>query len=113
MKGAVETFVAILVIALMVVLSTCYITASINTRHAQNFYSTCVTEIEASHFSESVITELTEKAKSNGFQKDDGSSGLEVDVLPAMDVAQVKLTYDYTIPFLNIFLEHEIVGYAR
>ncbi len=27
--------------------------------------------------------------------------------------AKVTLTYDYTLPVLNLFLEHQIVGYAR
>lgn len=117
MKSAIETFVGIILIVLMVVIATCYITASIDTRQAQNFHSSVVTEIEASHFASSVIDELEQKAHDNGFTMIDGSgnkvSGLTVNVMSSMDVAEVTLTYDYTIPFLNIFLKHEIVGYAR
>lgn len=97
----------ILIIAVMVILSTCYITASMNTRHAQNFHAAAVAEIEASHFSNAVIAEVTEKAEDNGF------TSLDVDVLENMDMAEVTLVYDYTIPFLNVLLNHEIVGYAR
>lgn len=113
MKGAIETFIGIIIITLMVVLSTSYITASLNTRHAQNYHSAMISEIEASNFSDVVIQECIEKAKANGFVKEDGSSGLEVVKMAEMDIAEVTLTYRYMIPVLNSLLEHEIVGYAR
>lgn len=114
MKGAIETFVGIIIIALMVVLSTSYITASLNTRHAQNYHSAVISEIEASNFSQTVIDNCITKAKENGFVKEDGTSGLEVTKVSGdVDLAEVSLTYRYTIPVLNSLLEHEITGYAR
>ena len=113
MKGAIETFVGIVIIALMVVISTGYITASLDIRHAQNFHSSMVSEIEESDFSQEVINECILNAQLNHFVKEDGSSGLDVKTAEGMDIAEVTLTYTYTIPFLNSVLEHEIVGYAR
>lgn len=107
MKGAVETFMAIIMIAFMAVLSTTYIIASLNTRYAQNFHSLAISEIEASNFSETVIDSLEEKAEENGFTK------LTVDKMTDLAVAEVTLDYTYSLPFLNAVLEHKIVGYAR
>lgn len=113
MKGSIETFVGIIMIALMVVFSSIYISAAMNTRNAQDFHSAVISEIEASNFSQEVIDSCIVKAKNNGFVKDNGSSGLEVVKMGDMDLAEVTLTYRFSIPFLNALLNHEIVGYAR
>jgi len=107
MKGAIETFTAIVMIALMVVLSICCISASLNTRYAQNYHAAVVSEIEASNFSQEVIDACEQKALDNGFTK------LEVVTMGDLDLAEVTLNYRYSIPILNALLEHEIVGYAR
>ena len=116
MKSAIETFMGIIIITLMAVIATCYITASIDTRHAQNYHAGAIAEIEASNHAESVISDCVAKAKENGFTYKDGAgnevSGLETNKT-AMGVTEVTLKYHYTIPFLNIFLEHKLVGYAR
>ncbi|MGN0672808.1 MAG: hypothetical protein ACI4KJ_00010 [Anaerovoracaceae bacterium] len=106
MKSAIETFMGIILIVLVVIISTCYITASIDTRHAQNFHASVISEIEASNHAESVVTECVNKAKENGFTE------LKVNDT-ATGISEVTLSYHYTIPFLDIFLEHKIVGYAR
>lgn len=110
MKGAVETMVGIVLIAFMAVLSTAYITASLNTQKAQKYYSAVVTEIEASDFTESVMESCKTKAVENGYT--------DLTIQPVISAAgskyaKVTLTYDYTIPLLNLFLEHQITGYAR
>lgn len=110
MKGAVETMIGMIMIAFMAVLSTAYITASLNTQRAQNYHSAVIAEVEAGDFSEIVIRGCKEKAEENGY------AGLEVEPLVTADggkYAKVTLTYDYTIPMLDLFLKHEIVGYAR
>lgn len=110
MKGAVETMIGMIMIAFMAVLSTAYITASLNTQRAQNYHSAVVTEIEAGDYSESVIQSCKEKALDNGY------TALAIEPLISEDggkCAKVVLTYNYTIPLLDLFLEHEIAGYAR
>lgn len=110
MKGAVETMIGMIMIAFMAVLSTAYITASLNTQRAQNYYSAVVAEVEAGDFSEVVIQDCVKKAQDNGY------TGLKVEPLVTADggkYAKVTLTYNYTIPMLDLFLKHEITGYAR
>ena len=110
MKGAIETAFGIIVMAFMVIVGTSYITASLNTQRAQNYHSAVVAEIEASDFSDDVISELKTKAKNNGYtsltiNKQTSTSGKEY--------AEVVLDYKYNIPILAMFMDHEIVGYAR
>lgn len=110
MKGAVETMIGIIMIAFMAVLSTAYITASLNTQKAQNYHSAVVAEVEAGDFSEVVIQDCKDKALENGY------ANLAIEPLISTEsgkYAKVTLTYDYTLPVLDLFLEHEIVGYAR
>ena len=67
MKGAVETMIGMIMIAFMAVLSTAYITASLNTQKAQNYHSAVMAEVEAGDFSEAVIQSCKEKAVDNGY----------------------------------------------
>lgn len=111
MKGAVETMVGIVFMTFMAVLGTGYIIASLNTQSAQHYHAAVIAEIESADLADSVIQSCEEKALENGYkdltiQKVEGNMG-------AGAYAKVTLTYDYTIPLLNMLLEHEIVGYAR
>ena len=110
MKGAVETMIGIIMIAFMAVLSTAYITAALNTQKAQNYHSVVVAELEAGDFSKIVMDSCKEKALENGY------TDLQIDPLISTNnrkCAKVTLVYQYTLPVLNMFLKHEIVGYAR
>lgn len=110
MKGAVETMIGMIMIAFMAVLSTAYITASLNTQKAQNYHSAVMAEVEAGDFSDVVIQNCEEKAVENGY------TSLRIEPLVSSGsgkYAKITLNYDYTIPILDLFLEHEIVGYAR
>ena len=110
MKGAIETMMGVVVIALSAVLMTGFIIASLNTQKAQNYHSAVVAEVEASNFADSVIASCEEKAKENGYEN------LQIEKLRTMaggDYAKITLVYDYSFPLLNILLEHQITGYAR
>ena len=92
------------------VLSAAYIMASLNTQSAQNYHSAVVAEVEAGDFTDPVIRSCRQKALENGY------TDLLVEPMTSVDsgkFAKVTLTYDYTLPVLNLFLEHQIVGYAR
>lgn len=111
MKGSIETMISIILLTLMTVLGTSYIVAGLNTQRAQNYHSAIVSEIEASEFSDEVIEECQTKASSDGYKK------LSVKKFTSTETgrtyAKVDLDYNYSIPILNIFLTHEITGYAR
>lgn len=110
MKGAIETMVGVVLIAFMAVLSTAYISASLNTQKAQAYHSTVVTEIEASDYNAEVLEKCKKKALENGYEN------LDIQVVTSAagsKYAKVTLAYRYTIPLLNMLLEHQITGYAN
>lgn len=110
MKGTIETMIGVIILVFMAVLGTSYITASLNTQNAQRYHSSIVAEIEASDFADSVIMSCKENAAENGY------TDLEIKKMSSQSntaYAKITLKYDYTIPILNLFLEHKIVGYAR
>lgn len=111
MKGSIETMISIILLTLMTVLGSSYIIAGLNTQRAQNYHSAIVTEIEASEFSDNVITECQNKAKNDGYKELTIKKYTSVET--GRTYAKVVLDYNYAIPILNIFLTHEITGYAR
>lgn len=113
MKSAIETFLSVIMITFMAVLSTCYITSSLNTRRAQNYHASVITEVEASDFSDEVIAGCITNAKENGYVQEDGSSSLFINKTGELQTAEVTLKYQYLLPILNVKMEHEIKGYAR
>lgn len=99
MKGAIETMVGVVLIAFMAVLSTAYISASLNTQKAQAYHSTVVTEIEASDYNAEVLEKCKKKALENGYEN------LDIQVVTSAagsKYAKVTLAYRYTIPLLNM-----------
>jgi hypothetical protein len=110
MKSAVETMTGMIVIAFMAVLSTAYLMTSLNTQKAQNYHSTVVAELESGDFSPIVVQSCKEKALENGY------TDLVIESLVSVKsekYAKVTLVYEYTIPVLNLTMEHQIAGYAR
>ena len=89
----------------------CYISASLNTQKAQAYHSTVVTEIEASDYN----AEVLEKCKKKSAGKTDMKI-MDIQVVTSAagsKYAKVTLAYRYTIPLLNMLLEHQITGYAK
>lgn len=110
MKNAIETMIGIIMITVMTVVGTSLITASLNTVNAQNYHASVIQEIEASNYAPAVIESCKEKAKDNKFKK------LEIDVKKTTEgksYAKVVLEYSYSIPIMNMFMDNQIVGYAR
>lgn len=110
MKGAIETMVGVVLITFMAVFGTAYISSSLNTQKAQAYHSSVVTEIEASDYNAEVIEKCKEKAVQNGYE------ALVIQTITSASgskYAKVTLTYQYTIPLLNMLLKHQVTGYAK
>lgn len=116
MKVAIEALLGCFIIVIMAVFSVSFLTASADIRNAQNFHASVITELEASDFSATVMDACIENANDNGYVKKnvDGtiSPGLEIGA-ETNGSRKVTLTYSYSMPFLNEFLDHTIVGYAK
>lgn len=105
MKLSIESFVSLIIIVLIIVISICTLTSSADVRNAQNFHSAMVSEIEASDCAQSVIDKCKEKAIANGYT--------ELEVTKINSYYEVTLVYEYSIPVINEIMNHTIVGYAR
>lgn len=110
MKSAIETMIGMIVMAMLALVGTSYLIASINSASAQKFHSSVVQEVEASDFSPAVIEKCEKSAKKNGY------NSLTITTMESMngnDYAEVVLDYKYAIPLLNQVMDHTITGYAR
>jgi len=77
---------------------------------AQKFHSAVISEIEASDFLPQVIENCKKKAKDSGY------NDLTVTIQESEKgnyYAEVVLDYNYSIPIINFFMNHQIIGYAR
>lgn len=110
MKGAIETMVATVIVAFMVVVSTAYIMVSLNVTKAQKFHAQVIASVESSDFSGTVIANLERDARENGY---DGLKIEVMDNLGGSPYAKVTLDYGYQIPVLRLDMKYDMVGYAR
>ncbi|MFR5030343.1 MAG: hypothetical protein ACLUCI_03225 [Blautia hansenii] len=110
MKSAIETMIGMIVMAMLALVGTSYLIASINSATAQKFHSSVVQEIEASDFSPVVIEKCEKRAKENGY------NSLAITTLETVngeEYAEIVLDYKYAVPLLNQVMDHTITGYAR
>ncbi len=110
MKSAIETMFGMIVMAMLALVGTSYLIASLNSASAQKFHASVVQEIEASDFSPVVIQKCEKSAKENGF------NALHITTLESVkgdQYAEVVLDYKYSVPLLNQVMDHTITGYAK
>jgi len=86
-------------------------TADSDTASARNFHNNVINEIECSNFSDTVINTCQLSAQDHDnyiltINKIADSTGRTITV-------KVVLTYKYSIPILNVFMDHKLTNYAR
>lgn len=111
MKGNIEVFIGTIILAVMALCATSYITAAINTTNARDYHASVINEIEASNYNSEILEGLYTDAREKGYE-------LEPITITEIEnhkkVAEVILHYKYTIGFLNLSEEgYTIRGYAR
>ena len=74
------------------------------------YHAAVVAEIEASGLADSVIESCKEQAIKNGYSSLDVK---KIQTIYGYPCALVELDYRYTIPVLDLLLDHHIKGYAR
>lgn len=110
MENIFKTYLGIFLIFTGIFVSAGIISASISASNAVSFHADVIKEIEDCNFAQSVIDACKESAKSAGY---------ELTVQPIKDangrtvMAEVILDYEYNLPFLNLFTDHEKRGFAR
>ncbi len=109
MKMMIEGYVLIIGIMILCLLSTGYISVSMQISNARNFHSMTVDRLETSHFASSVKEDCLYEAQKNGYQLNIEDLSLYED----QSFLLVELNYTVKMPFLNIVSVGNIQGYAR
>ena len=111
MKYIVEAFSVLLVVVCNLFLCVSMLTANADVAAAKEFKADVVAEIENSDFNPLVIEACRQQAEQQGYQLEvvtsrygTGGEG---------NLAQVKLSYEYRIPFLGVTQQRVTRGIAR
>lgn len=111
MGTIIKVYTAIFLVLMVVFVSIGILSAMLDVQNARDYHSIVVGEIENSNHSPSVIAAQKAQAEQNGYILEviprTYSNGQYEDI-----GSKVVLKYKYSIPFLNISSEKEIVGYA-
>lgn len=111
MKQLIVTFFIVFLILLGVFSVTGIIKANLDSYAARNMHADIINELENSNLAKSVITSSIQRAADAGYVLEITSV---VDGAGNSQMAEVKLKYEYAIPFLGVKDNfHEIHGYAR
>lgn len=108
MKQIFETYLTLFLMMMAIFTLGGIIAADIDTKNARDFKESIVDEIENSNFSPSVIT-----ACGNA-----GNDKYTVTVEEYKDnenntvMAEITVSYKYSIPFLNVNIQHELKDFA-
>ena len=125
MSQIMKAFTGIYMLLLMMVVSAAILGMFLRVLHAQNLHAALIDEMENSNYAVSVLKESFTVAKEAGYQVEltvfrDGKDPLVLkknsDVpagLTDVLMAEVTLSYPFTIPFLGIDEQQQIYGYAR
>lgn len=110
MESVIKTYLGIFLTFIGVFVAVGVISACIAASNAVSFHADVIKEVEDSNFAPRVIEACKTSAESAGY----GLEILEIkDATGRTVMAEVILDYDYNIPFLKVFTQHEKRGFAR
>lgn len=122
MKMTIESFVAVLIIAVGVLVFGQLVNEHSQINEARNYHSEIIDRLESSHFNTSVVNdikseirELNEKSGKNYslYLTETSDLGNSVTIYDDYKIIKVKLNYTVTIPLFGEIDEGVISGYAR
>ena len=112
MGTIIKVYTAIFLVLMTVFISVGILSVQVDVQNARDYHAAVVNEIENSNHNSSVINACIEEAEDNGYI-------LTVDSYKnstgnyEFTVSKVVLKYKYSLSFLNISSDKEILGYAR
>lgn len=123
MSQVLKAFMGMFFIFMMLLLGIGILSAQVDVSNALDYKSDVVAELENSNYSPSVINSCIQQAVDNGYTIEiktytPGNSTVTYTRPNAADttdvvMAEVTLTYPYTIGFLNEVTDHQVRGFAR
>lgn len=113
MSSVIKSYLTIILILLLVFTSAGIISVTLDVQNARDYHAAVINEIENCNHAESVINACIAEAAENGYTLSVSNYYSDSDDSPNSQITKVVLKYSYTIDFLGIATEKEIVGYAR
>lgn len=110
MGQVIKAYMGIFFLLLEALLGMGIVAAGVQTSAARNYHSDIMEEIACSNFNEGVIQACIKQAEKEGYRVE--IEPTVYDETSNIQLASVILYYDYAIPILNLFSEHEIRGMA-
>ena len=124
MSQVIKAFTGIFFLMLLTLLGSGIVSAQLDSAYARDYKEAVVAEIENSGFCESVMNACITQAREDGYELtmtvyQSGEKpivvGSKVDgdiMAENVEMVEILLNYDYSIPFLNYMSRHTLRGYA-
>ena len=124
MSQVIKAFTGIFFLMLLTLLGSGIVSAQLDSAYARDYKEAVVAEIENSGFCESVMNACLTQAREDGYEltmtiyqsgEEPIVVGSKVDgdiMAENVEMVEILLNYDYSIPFLNYMSRHTLRGYA-
>ena len=124
MSQVIKAFTGVFFLMLLTLLGSGIVSAQLDSAYARDYKEAVVAEIENSGFCESVMNACITQAREDGYEltmtiyqsgEEPIVVGSKVDgdiMAENVEMVEILLNYDYSIPFLNYMSRHTLRGYA-
>lgn len=124
MSQVIKAFTGVFFLMLLTLLGSGIVSAQLDSAYARDYKEAVVAEIENSGFCESVMNACLTQAREDGYEltmtiyqsgEEPIVVGSKVDgdiMAENVEMVEILLNYDYSIPFLNYMSRHTLRGYA-
>ena len=124
MSQVIKAFTGIFFLMLLTLLGSGIVSAQLDSAYARDYKEAVVAEIENSGFCESVMNACLTQAREDGYELtmtiyQSGEEPIVVEskvdgdiMAENVEMVEILLNYDYSIPFLNYMSRHTLRGYA-
>lgn len=111
MGQVLKTYLGLFFLLIMGLVGIGVVAAGIEVTAARNYHADVISQIECSNFNAGVISACKSQAQERGYQLE--IAELVYDAEGNQRMAEVILSFDYTISILNLASAHEVRGFAR
>ena len=111
MSSVIKNYIVIILIIISVFTCIGIVNVAVDVQNARDFHGAVVNEIECSNHASKVIESCKEAAEDNGYKLITSTYANKSD--SNAQITKVVLKYNYSILFLEVNAQKEIVGYAR
>ena len=111
MGQVLKTYLGLFFLLIMGLVGIGVVAAGIEVTAARNYHADVISQVECSNFNAGVISACKNQAGERGYQLE--VAELVYDGEGNQRMAEIILSFEYSIPVLNLVSEHEVGGFAR